>query len=715
MIHDEYPHPEISKVRLFPDFNRRDFLKITGGGIIVFFTLKDVSGFDLQQRGGMYPSDFNVYLRIGSDDKVECFTGKIEMGQGPVTALAQVAADELDVPIDAVDMILGDTDRCPYDMGTFGSMTIRYFAPALRAAAAEARAVLIELASERLDVPKDRLTAENAVVFERAQPSNRVKYSELTLGRVIERRLEGTVEQKSLDELKIIGQPYKRTDSREKVNGTAQFAGDIQFPGMLYGKILRPPAHGAALRSVDISEAEKMDGVQVVREDDFIAVLHELPDAAQAALEAIRADFDVPDTGPDNNTLFDHLINTAPEANISESGGNLATGDSISEVKFDESYYNHYVAHAPIETHTATARIEDGRVTVWASTQAPFRVKDEVARGIGVEPDNVRIITPFVGGGFGGKTAAQQAVEAARLAKATGKPVQVFWSRKEEFFFDTFRPAAVVKIKSGISNAGKILYWDYDVIAAGQRGSDNFYDIPHFQISVKGEWGRGAPGVHPFGVGPWRAPACNTNTFARESQIDIMAAQAGIDPVEFRLMNLKDERMIRVLKAAADKFGWTPITMPSGKGLGVSLGIDAGTYVAHMAEVEVDKTRGTIQVKRVVCAQDMGLSVNPQGSTIQMEGCITMGLGYALSEEIRFKGGEIFDTNFDTYEITRFSWLPEIETVIVDNKELASQGGGEPPIIGMGAVVANAVYDATGARVYYLPMTPERVRSALQG
>ena len=380
----------------------------------------------------------------------------------------------------------------------------------------------------------------------------------------------------------------------------------------------------------------------------------------------------------------------------------------------ESTYLNAYVAHAPIEPHTATVRIDGDKATAWISTQRPFGDKDEIARALGVPAANVRVIAPFVGGGFGGKTSNQQAVEAARLAKATGRPVQVAWSRREEFFYDTFRPAAIVKIKSGAAKTGSIVLWDYSVYFAGQRGSDHFYDIPHSRTTVHGAGWTGGPGTHPFATGAWRAPSNNTNTFARESQIDIMAARAKMDPVEFRLRNLKDPRMIRVLKAAAAKAGWKPAPSLSGRGCGVACGIDAGTYVAHFAEVEVDKAGGKVQVKKVVVAQDMGLSVNPAGARLQMEGCITMGLGYALAEEIRFRNGEILDANFDTYEIPRFSWTPAMETVILDAADAPPQGGGEPPIIGMGAAVANAIHDAVGARLFQLPMTPGRVKAALE-
>jgi nicotinate dehydrogenase subunit B len=319
-----------------------------------------------------------------------------------------------------------------------------------------------------------------------------------------------------------------------------------------------------------------------------------------------------------------------------------------------------------------------------------------------------------VGGGFGGKTRNLQVGEAARLARLTGKPVQVAWSRNEEFFYDSFRPAAVVKIRSGATEQGDMRSWDYRVYFAGERGAAHFYDIPnHRTVSYGGGWG-GTPGSHPFATGAWRAPANNTNTFARESQLDIVAAQAKMDPLDFRLRNLADEKMKRVLKAAADKFGWKKSPLPSGQGRGIACGIDAGTYVATVAEVEVDKSSGAVSVRRVVSAQDMGLSINPEGAAIQMEGCVIMGMGYALTEEIHFQGGEILDLNFDTYEIPRFSWLPKIETVILENPNSPPQGGGEPAIITMGAVLANAIFDACGARVFQLPMTPERVKKAME-
>jgi nicotinate dehydrogenase subunit B len=695
---------------------RRDFLKLTGG-IVVFFTVGGSIAFAQEgSRGGRgSPGDFNAYLRIGEDGRVTCFTGKIEMGQGIITSLAQMLADELDVALESVQMVMGDTDLCPWDMGTFGSMSTRFFGPTLRAAGAEARRVLLELASEHLKIPVGQLRVERGMIIDKTNTKSRVSYGQLAKGRIIERRLDERVVVKSPSEFAIMGKPVKRTDALAKVTVKARYTGDILLPDILYAKILRPPAHGAKLISVDSSAAQKVEGARIIEERDFVAVLHDYPDEAEKALSQIKTKFETPKATVTDANIFEHLLKAAPAGSIAARSGNLQTGEQQAAEIFQQTYFDGYVAHAAMETHTALVKIEGNRATVWASTQTPFGAKNEVARALGLSSDNVRVITPFVGGGFGGKTSNRQVVEAARLAQLTGKPVQVMWSREEEFFYDTFRPAAVVTIRSGITDQGRMILWDYHVYFAGERGSQHFYDIPHHRTTVHGSGWRDIPGSHPFDTGAWRAPANNTNTFARESQIDVMATAAGIDPVSFRLEHLHDRQMRRVLEAAADKFGWEAGKSPSGRGYGVACGIDAGTYVAAMVEVEVDKQGGHVQVQRVVCAQDMGLAVNPEGAAIQMEGCITMGMGYALTEDIHFKGGEIFDLNFGTYEIPRFSWLPKIETVIIDDKKAAPQGGGEPAIIVMGAVIANAIYDAVGVRLFQLPMSPERIKEAVTG
>lgn len=693
---------------------RRGFFRRFGGGIFIFFTW-DAFGLLAQpaQVRRQLPTDYNAFLQIDADGMVRGFTGKIEMGQGPITSLAQMLADELDVAYDQVKMIMGDTDLCPWDMGTFGSLTTRVFGIPFRAAAAEARGVLLTLASEQLKVPLTQLEVREGLITDTRDPGNRISYGQLAKGRKIERYLDQKPAVKDYREFRIMGKPYLRQDALLKVTGQAKYAGDYKMPGMLFARILRPPSHGATLVSADTSAAAEIPGITVVREEDLIAVLHELPDRASEAVSLVKAEYSIQEKAVDDKNIFRYLLESAPEGTVVSESGNPDAGEALSVNRIESEFYNSYVAHAPIEPHTALAYWEGDRMIVRGSTQTPFPAQESIAAALGLPLEKVRVITPFLGGGFGGKTASQQMIEAARLARQTKKPVMVAWTRQEEFFYDTFRPAAVVKITSGMDESGRIRLWDYGVYFAGERGSDTIYDVPNARTTA---FGRGwtAPDVHPFATGPWRAPSNNTNTFARESHIDIMASQAGIDPLEFRLKNLRDDRMIAVLKAVADKFGWTPAKGPSGRGYGIACGIDAGSYVAHMAEVKVDKATGHIQVLRVACAQDMGLCINPQGAVIQMEGCIIMGLGYALTEEIQFTGGKIHTRNFDTYTMPRFSWTPKIDTVILDRPDQPAQGGGEPAVICMGGVLANAVFDASGARLYHLPMTPVRVLEALK-
>lgn len=694
--------------------DRREFLKRTSTGLLVACIVDgllgrvDLSAF--QGRGGQAPADVNAYLHIGADGRVTCLVGKIEMGQGVMTSLPQLAAEELDVPLASVDIVMGDTDLCPYDAGTWGSTSIRQFGRALRAAAAEARAVLLQMAAERFKVPVDSLQVDAGTIVHRTDRTMRITYGQLTEGKRIERRLEGQAALDVVSAFTVVGKTTPRRDAVDKVTGKAKYAGDVMPPNALHARILRPPAHGATLQSVDTSAAEKIPGVRVVRDRDLVAVLHAHRDEADKALQLVKATFSPSPNTLTDESIYDHLMKTASPGNTAAQGGDLAAGEALAARKFEETYRKGYVAHAPMEPHTAVAAFENGKMTVWASTQSPFGMRGQIASALGLPQQQVRVIAPYVGGGFGGKSAGPQGVEAARLARAAGVPVRVAWSREEEFFYDTFDPAAVLTIRSGLDATGKIVYWDYTVYGAGARGAAQFYAIPHHRTQVRGN----AQGLHPFATGPWRGPGANANTWARESQIDIMAARAGMDPVEFRLLNLTDQRMRRVLETAAKAFRWSAKPGPSGRGFGVALGVDAGTYCANMAEVKVDKATGKIQVVRLLAAQDMGVVVNPEGAIQQMEGCMTMGLGYALGEEVHFKNGAPLDTNFDTYPLPRFSWLPKIETVLVSNPDLLPQGGGEPAIVQMGGVLANAVFDACGARLRRLPMTPARVLAELR-
>jgi len=706
-------------VRPGPDpATRRDFLKNCASGLLVWVVLGPELG--AQESEASFPAkarpkntvNFNAFLRIAEDGHVTCFTGKIEMGQGPVTSLPQMMAEELDVEMDAVDIVMGDTELCPYDQGTWGSLTTRNFGLVWRAAGAGARSVLLELAAEALQVPVGQLVVQRGVVSDTKDPSRRISYGQLTKGRRIERELTVAPAVKSTSEYKLVGKPLLRRDARDKVTGKAKYTGDLRLPGMLYASVLRPPAHGAKLRGIDAKGLPPNEGYILVQEPGLVAILHELPELAEDALGLLRAEFEPSPSQLDERNIYAHLAGANLPSRVVKQAGDLARGRARTVHTVETEYRNAYVAHAAMETHTALASMENGKLTVWASTQNPFGAREEIAKVLGLPVPSVRVITPYVGGGFGGKSFNLQAVEAARLARATGRPVQVKWTREEEFFNDTFRPAAVVKVQAGLDQTGRITFWDYDVRFAGDRGSELLYAVEDHRITAVGNF-NGPEGYHPFPVGAWRAPGCNTNAFARESHLDQLAAQAGADPIEFRLRHLTQPRARRVLEEAAKAWGWVPAAGVSGRGLGVAIGFDSGTYVATIAEVAVDRASGHVTVKRVLCVQEMGQVINPEGARQQMEGCITMGLGYALTEEIHFKAGAVLDTNFDSYEIPRFSWVPKMETLILPAMDSPPQGGGEPAIIVMGAVLANAIHDATGVRLSELPMTPSRIKAAL--
>lgn len=692
-----------------PSYDRRKFLKNLGGGIVITFLVGDLSLTEAmaQRTPPAEAGDFNAYLRIKENGRVDCFTGKIEMGQGIITSLAMVVAEELEVSVYEVDMVMGDTELCPYDAGTWGSLTTRFIDPPLRAAAAEAREVLRALAAEQLGVSQDLLDIKGGTVFLKNDPSKKLTYAQLTKGQKIVKSLSKKPAVKKAADFKLVGKPVISLDAEAKVTGKAKYSGDIKLPGMVYATMVRPKVLGAKKISVDASKLGQFDGAVLVEKDDVMAVIHTDPEVSKKAAASIKVTWDEPEAKADEETIFAHLEKTITQNTVFEEKGNVNTGKELADKWVEATYHDGYKAHAYMETHSATCYFEEDKLIMWVATQSPFGTRKRVADTLGMPEEKVHIKQIFLGGGFGGKGFSMEATEAAIIAKHCGKPVQLVFSRKEDFMYDRFRPAAVVKVGAGVSG-GKLTAFTFDIYSAGTRGTETFYDIPHIKTR---NFNQG--GAHQLFTGAWRAPGNNTTTFARESHIDVMAHAAGIDPLKFRLDNLKNEDMAATLKLAAKNFGWEKAKKP-GHGYGIALGHDAGTLVAMIAEVHVDKATGVVKPVRIVCAQDMGQVVNPHGATIQTEGGITMGLGYALYEEVSFKGGEVKTTNFNNYEITRFSVTPPIECVFIDKMDAKPQGGGEPAIICVGAAVANAVFDACGARVNRMPVTPERVLDALK-
>jgi isoquinoline 1-oxidoreductase len=688
--------------------SRRDFLKKLGGGIIVTFTVGKLSILDSwANTPEVAMLNFNAYLRVKEDGRVDCYTGKIEMGQGVGTSLAQAVAEELEVSIYSIDMIMGDTELCPYDDGTWGSLTTRFTDPVLRAAAAEARIILIGLAAEQLKVAPELLEVKDGTVFVKNDISRKISYAELTKGQKIIQTLKDKPALKKAKDFKIIGTPIVRLDAEAKVTGKAKYSGDIKLPGMVYASIVRPAVFASKKISVDASKLADFEGAVLIEDGNLVAVIHSNSEIAYAAAQQVKVSWEAPTRAVNQDTIFNYLENTVKESKVHQEGGNLATGKTVSETVVEGDYLDGYKAHASIETHCATCYFEGDKLTMWASTQTPFGTRKRIATALNMPLEKVHLKQILLGGGFGGKVLDHQAVEAARIAKISGKPIQLIYSRREEFMFVGFRPAALMKVSSGVDGNGKLKLWNFDIYCAGTRGTELFYDVQNNRTRIFD-----AKNVHPFTVGPWRAPGNNSTTFARESHIDVTACKLGIDPLQFRLTNLKEGKMLATLQLAAKTFGWEK-PRKEGHGYGIALGEDAGTCVALIAEVYVDKLTGIVQPIRVVCAQDMGQVVNPHGATIQTEGGITMGLGYALYEDIAFEGGIVKTTGFSNYEITRFSKTPKITCVFIDKMDAKPEGGGEPAIICVGGAIANAIFDACGARVNQMPITAERILAAM--
>ncbi len=412
------------------------------------------------------------------------------MGQGAITSLPQMMADELNVPLEKIKMVMGDTDLCPWDAGTWGSQTIQTFGPAMRAAAAEARGVMVDLGAAKLGVPASQLEVKDGVIIDIKNPKNRVTYAQLAQGKKLEKFLDVKPPVEDYTKFTYVGKSYKHSDAIAKVTGQAKYTGDLRLPGMVFARILRPPSHGAKLTTVDVSGAEQVKGTQVVRDGDFIAVLNENRDRADEAIVKIKAEYSFNELKVNDRNLYDRMVGADSRVNVVRTNGDLDAGSQESDRIFESEFHDPYVAHAAIETHSAMASLEGDKLTVWASTQSPFGLQDGIVRELGFPREKVRVITPFVGGGFGGKGAYQQGVEAAKIAKLAGKPVMLVWTRDEEFFYDTFHPAGVIRIRSGMDKSGMIKLWDYNIYYSGTRGSDTIYDVPNAKTtSLRPEYG----------------------------------------------------------------------------------------------------------------------------------------------------------------------------------------------------------------------------------
>jgi isoquinoline 1-oxidoreductase len=693
------------------DLARRDFFKVFGGGVVVLLLVEGGLGQESgggRRRGGpgqRRPQELGAWLHVGEDGEVTVFTGKAEVGQNIRTSLSQVVSEELRVPIRSVHLTMADTELTPFDAGTFGSRTTPDMAVQLRKVAASAREALVDLAAELWKADRASLAvADGKVVHSGTKQS--VGFGQLTRGQKMLKTVADSPALVPAAEWKVAGTPAPKVDGRDFVTGKHRYTPDIRLPGMLHGKVLRPEAFGATLVSIETKGAESLPGVTVVRDGDFVGVTAPDGRVAEEAIDALRAEWKLSPQISDGE-LFDHLKGgTAGAGGTSDSAAaGTGSGDAkegAGEHRLRQTYTVAYIAHAPLEPRAAVADWREDKLTVWTGTQRPFGVRGELAQAFHIPEDRVRVIVPDTGSGYGGKHTGEAAVEAARLAKAAGKPVKLVWTREEEFTWAYFRPAGVIEVSGSVRDDGTITAWEFHNYNSGGSGIRALYDIP----GQKTEFHQAHS---PLRQGSYRALASTANHFARESYIDELARLVRIDPLAFRLKNLKDARLRAVLEAAAKAFGWEGRKRGPDRGFGIAGGFEKGAYVATCAEVSVNRADETIKVARVAQAFECGAVLNPDHLKNQNEGAIVMGLGGALYEAIRFKNGKVRNPRFSRYRVPRFSDAPRIEIVLLDRRDLPSTGAGETPIVGIAPAVGNAICDATGQRLRSLPMAEKEL------
>ena len=688
-------------------FGRREFLEASGAGLLITFLAPPAAG----QRGSADPV-LAARLHLAENGTVTVLNGKVEEGQGPRTELAMAAAEELRVPLAQVRMQMADTDLTPNDGTTAGSRTTPGTVPAVRKAAAAARELLVTIASQRWRVDRAQVRMSDGAAIS-ADGSRRFTYADLAksaeFGAASKSALPTDTALTPVKEWRVMGQSHHRLNSNDIVNGAHRFPSDTQRPNMLHGCMLRPPSYGATLESADLAAARKMAGVTVVSDGEFTGCAAPTAFAARKAVDSIAqtAKWRAKEH-PSSSVLFEHLKQHAARdgrgagRGQGQERGSVETGLSQANRKFEASYQVAYVQHAPMEPRAAVAEWVDGKLTVWTGTSNPFSVREQLAKVFHLDTDRVRVIVPDMGGGFGGKHTGEVAIEAARLAREAQRPVSLRWTRAEEFMWAYFRPAALIEVAAGLDAKGAITAWNFTNYNSGASAIDCPYRIPNTRT-------RYVSSDAPLRQGSYRCLAATANNFARESFIDELAAAAAADPLEFRLAHLENARMRDVLLAAAKRFDWQERRKKRqpNRGVGIACGTEKNSVVAACVEIEVDRASGALRLIEICEAFECGAMLNPVNVRAQVEGCILMGLGAALREEIQFENGRLTNGSFTKYRVPRFKDVPKMEIVLVDRKDLDPVGAGETPIIVVAPAVANALFHATGERVRSMPVRPK--------
>jgi isoquinoline 1-oxidoreductase len=654
-----------------------------GGGIVILLEedlLAQETGGPRRGAGGATPAEIGAWLHIGENGDITVYTGKVEVGQNARTSLTQAVVEELHAPVSSVHLVMADTDLTPFDMGTVGSMTTPRMWPQIRKAAAAAREMLLDLAAQKWNSDRSTLKIADGKVWAGARSAG---FGELTRGERLTRTIPASVALADAKDWKMAGTSLPKVNGHAIVTGAHKYTYDVKRQGMLYSKVLYPPQFGATLASLDASAAEAIPGVQVVHEGNFVAVAAPEADVAAKAVAALKAEWKPVTAEADSRTVYQYFKKTAQ--------GGTASSPSLTP------YTIAYIAHVPLEPRSALAQWEGEKLTVWTGSQRPFGVRSELAQAFGISEDNVRVIVPDTGSGYGGKHQGDAAIEAARVAKSLGKPVKRNWTRDEEMTWAYFRPGGIIEVAGKTAKDGTITEWEFHNYNSGPSGLQSPYEIP-------GKKEQYHQSKSPLRQGSYRGLAATANHFVRESYMDELAESVKMDPLEFRLKNAKDQRLRDVITAVAGKFGWKERKKTPGHGFGIAAGFEKGGYVATCAEISVNNQTGAVKVLRAVIAFECGAVVNPDHLRNQVEGAVVMGLGGALFEEIQFGEGKIVTNRLARYRVPRFADVPVIESVLLDRKDLVSAGAGETPIVGIAPAIGNAIFDANGKRLRRLPL-----------
>ncbi len=746
--------------------SRRQFVKGAGALVVSFNFFGPVSRALAQSgafaSGGPEATSLDSWISVAQDGTVTVFTSKVDLGTGVVTALSQIVAEELDVPFHQIHMETGDTDNTIDQAATVGSQTIRRGGPQLRQASAAARQELLKLASVRLDSSPDQLTVDDGVVSVIGQPAKKVSYASLVGGKHFNVKISATgiggamivapeVHPKDHKDYKIVGTSAPRVDLPPKFTGEFVYTPDVRVPGMLHGRVVRPPVVNSKPSNVDESSIAHIAGVvKVVQEGSFVGVVAKTEWAAIQASRALKVTWSTPGTKlpANNDELFAYLKNTKSfSERVVANKGNLEPAFSQAAKTFEATYHWPFQLHGMIGPSCAVADVQGDKVTIWAGSQGTFNTRRQVADMLNLPEKNVRVVYRESAGCYGRLSPDDVPQDAALMSRAVGKPVRVQWMREDEHGWEPKGPAQLMTARAGVDAQGKVIAWDFMdrsfpwtttgmvLLASRQIGMK-----PKAQGNTNGTDGGGEiysfdnqkvvaaaiPWIHPdptpLRTSNLRAPGDLARSFASESFMDEIASAVSVDAVQFRLRYLNgDKRPTEVLQAAAKQAGWqerpSPVrssTGPKVTGRGVAVGNRGNTITAAVAEVEVDKSTGKILVKRVVLAHDCGLIVNPDGLKNQIQGNVIQGVSRTLMEEVQFDAMGVKNLDWASYPIITFEEAPAVEVVLINRTEMEPLGGGEPSIVPVPAAVANAVFDAIGVRLREIPLTPERVLSALK-